>query len=30
VEEKATRQALMRTAADGWLTSDRVGGEPGG
>jgi len=25
VEEKATRQALMRTAADGWLTADRVG-----
>ena len=25
VEEKATRQALMRTAADGWLTSERVG-----
>jgi phenylacetic acid degradation operon negative regulatory protein len=25
VEEKATRQALMRTAADGWLASDRVG-----
>jgi phenylacetic acid degradation operon negative regulatory protein len=25
VEEKAVRQALMRTAADGWLTSDRVG-----
>jgi phenylacetic acid degradation operon negative regulatory protein len=25
VEEKAARQALMRTAADGWLTSDRVG-----
>jgi phenylacetic acid degradation operon negative regulatory protein len=25
VEEKATRQALMRTAADGWLRSDRVG-----
>jgi phenylacetic acid degradation operon negative regulatory protein len=25
VEEKATRQALMRTAADGWLGSDRVG-----
>jgi len=25
VEEKATRQALMRTAADGWLTADRLG-----
>lgn len=25
VEEKATRQALMRTAADGWLTADRIG-----
>lgn len=25
VEEKAARQALMRTAADGWLTSRRVG-----
>jgi len=25
VEEKATRQALMRTAADGWLVSKRVG-----
>ncbi len=25
VEEKATRQALMRTAADGWLATDRVG-----
>jgi len=25
IEEKAARQALMRTAADGWLTSDRVG-----
>jgi len=25
VEEKATRQALMRTAAAGWLTSERVG-----
>jgi phenylacetic acid degradation operon negative regulatory protein len=25
VEEKASRQALMRTAADGWLRSDRVG-----
>lgn len=25
VEEKASRQALMRTAADGWLTADRVG-----
>ncbi len=25
IEEKATRQALMRTAADGWLTADRVG-----
>lgn len=25
VEEKATRQALMRTAADGWLESERVG-----
>jgi phenylacetic acid degradation operon negative regulatory protein len=25
VEEKATRQALMRTAADGWLDSERVG-----
>jgi len=25
IEEKATRQALMRTAADGWLTSERVG-----
>jgi phenylacetic acid degradation operon negative regulatory protein len=25
VEEKATRQALMRTAADGWLTPERAG-----
>jgi phenylacetic acid degradation operon negative regulatory protein len=25
VEEKAARQALARTAADGWLASDRVG-----
>ena len=25
VEEKAARQALMRTAADGWLSSERVG-----
>lgn len=25
VEEKASRQALMRTAADGWLTSARIG-----
>jgi phenylacetic acid degradation operon negative regulatory protein len=25
VEEKASRQALMRTAADGWLRSERVG-----
>jgi phenylacetic acid degradation operon negative regulatory protein len=25
VEEKATRQALMRTAAEGWLTTERVG-----
>jgi phenylacetic acid degradation operon negative regulatory protein len=25
IEERATRQALMRTAADGWLTSERVG-----
>src|ERR1700712_3128590 len=25
VEEKAIRQALMRTAADGWLVSERVG-----
>ena len=25
VEEKATRQALMRTAADGWLTPERIG-----
>lgn len=25
VEEKATRQALMRTAADGWLHSERIG-----
>jgi phenylacetic acid degradation operon negative regulatory protein len=25
VEEKATRQALMRTAADGWLGAERVG-----
>ncbi len=25
VEEKASRQALMRTAADGWLGSERVG-----
>ena len=25
VEEKAARQALMRTAADGWLVSERVG-----
>jgi phenylacetic acid degradation operon negative regulatory protein len=25
VEEKATRQALMRTAADGWLAAERIG-----
>ena len=25
VEEKAARQALMRTAADGWLSPERVG-----
>jgi phenylacetic acid degradation operon negative regulatory protein len=25
VEEKATRQALMRTATDGWLAAERVG-----
>jgi phenylacetic acid degradation operon negative regulatory protein len=25
VEEKASRQALMRTAADGWLRAERVG-----
>jgi phenylacetic acid degradation operon negative regulatory protein len=25
IEEKATRQALMRTASDGWLRSERVG-----
>lgn len=25
VEEKAARQALMRTAGDGWLSSERVG-----
>ena len=25
IEEKATRQALMRTAADGWLTAERQG-----
>jgi phenylacetic acid degradation operon negative regulatory protein len=25
VEEKASRQALMRTAADGWLESERIG-----
>jgi phenylacetic acid degradation operon negative regulatory protein len=25
VEQKATRQALMRTAADGWLDSERIG-----
>jgi phenylacetic acid degradation operon negative regulatory protein len=25
IEEKTTRQALMRTAADGWLTPERVG-----
>lgn len=25
VEEKATRQALMRTGADGWLTTERIG-----
>lgn len=25
VEEKTTRQALMRTAADGWLTTERTG-----
>ncbi len=25
VEEKATRQALMRTAADGWLSAERAG-----
>src|SRR5665213_4255863 len=25
IEQKASRQALMRTAADGWLLSQRVG-----
>ena len=25
VEEKAARQAVMRTGADGWLTSERIG-----
>jgi len=25
VEERAARQALMRTAADGWLTAERIG-----
>lgn len=25
VEEKAARQALMRTSADGWLTAERIG-----
>src|ERR1700689_4350370 len=25
IEEKAARQALMRTAADNWLSSERVG-----
>ncbi|WAX55761.1 PaaX family transcriptional regulator [Jatrophihabitans cynanchi] len=25
VEEKASRQAVMRTGADGWLTSERIG-----
>ncbi len=25
IEEKAARQALMRTAADGWLTAERIG-----
>src|SRR5579862_7243548 len=25
IEEKSCRQALMRTAADGWLTADRAG-----
>lgn len=25
IEEKTTRQALMRTAADGWLTAERIG-----
>jgi phenylacetic acid degradation operon negative regulatory protein len=25
IEEKSARQALMRTAADGWLVADRVG-----
>ncbi len=25
IEEKATRQVLMRTAADGWLTAQKVG-----
>ena len=25
VEEKAARQALMRTASDGWLTAERIG-----
>ncbi|HZC70468.1 MAG TPA: PaaX family transcriptional regulator C-terminal domain-containing protein [Jatrophihabitans sp.] len=25
VEEKATRQALMRTGSDGWLTAERIG-----
>jgi phenylacetic acid degradation operon negative regulatory protein len=25
VEEKAARQALMRTAADGWVSSERIG-----
>jgi phenylacetic acid degradation operon negative regulatory protein len=25
IEQKAARQALMRTAADGWLTAERIG-----
>jgi phenylacetic acid degradation operon negative regulatory protein len=29
VEEKATRQALMRTATDGWLVSERAGRRTG-
>src|ERR1043165_6576038 len=28
VEEKATRQALMRTAGDGWLVAQRHGRRP--
>ena len=28
IEEKATRQALMRTASDGWLAAERVGAAP--